>query len=43
MKILSKIRTNKSNNQKVVTIPSQSETKSWENGDFVEIRKVEIK
>jgi hypothetical protein len=34
---------NKSNNQKVITIPSQPETKDWQKGDLVEIRKVEIK
>ena len=40
MKIISKIRENKTNGQKVVTIPKGKETRDWKKGDVVEIKKV---
>ena len=43
MAIISKIRINKANGQKTVTIPKQKETERWKEGEFVEIKKVEIK
>ncbi len=43
IKIISKIRVNKINGQKVITIPKQKETEDWEGGDYVEINKVKIK
>ena len=43
MKVISKIRINKTNGQKTVTIPKQRETERWKVGEIVEIKKVEIK
>ena len=43
IKIISKIRVNKINGQKVITIPKQKETEDWKGGNYVEINKVEIK
>jgi len=43
MKIISRIRINKVSGQKTVTIPKQKETENWKAGEFVEIKKVEIK
>ena len=43
MKIISKIRINKTTGQKTLTIPKQKETKEWKEGELVEIRKVKIK
>ncbi len=43
MKIISKVRVNKTTKQKTVNIPKQEETKNWNQGDFVELNKVEIK
>lgn len=43
MRILNKIRINKTTGQKTVTIPKQKETEDWQEGEMVEIRKVEIK
>lgn len=43
MKIISRIRINKNNGQKIVTIPKQKETERWKAGEFIEIKKVEIK
>lgn len=42
-KVIAKIRQNKNNNQKVVTIPKQKETEDWEENDLVEIKKVNVK
>jgi len=43
MKILNKIRVNKTTGQKTVTIPKQKETENWKEGELVEIKKVKIK
>lgn len=43
MKILGKMRINKTTGQKTVTIPKQKDTEDWKEGELVEIRKVKIK
>ena len=42
-KITSKLRKNKTNQQKIVTVPKQKETEKWDEGDLIELKKVEIK
>ena len=43
MNVFAKIRINKNNGQKQVTIPKQDETKKWGKGQLVEIKKAEMK
>jgi hypothetical protein len=43
MKVISKIRVNKTTKQKTVNVPKQKETENWNQGDLVELNKVEIK
>ncbi|MFA6074114.1 MAG: hypothetical protein WC758_08405 [Candidatus Woesearchaeota archaeon] len=42
MKIISKMRINKTNGQKTVTIPKQKETETWKESDIIEVKKVKI-
>ncbi len=43
MKIIGRIRINKTSGQKVVTIPKQKETEDWKEGEIVKIERAEIK
>jgi len=43
MKVISKIRFNKTTKQKILNVPKQKETEKWQPGDLVELNKVDIK
>lgn len=43
MEVIARIRVNKINGQRVITIPKQKETEDWKEGQLVEVKIAKIK